>query len=89
MPLLYAAANLMARDDCTPAEIKETFDDFIEMVVMKQAAGHVPPRQPGAVSVSRTLKGMSPLSASLLRGLYTARANRSYQSTKVLNTLYS
>jgi hypothetical protein len=39
VPFLYAAANLMNRDDCSPDEIKKTFEDFIEMVVMKQAAG--------------------------------------------------
>ena len=43
IPCLYAAANLMSRDDCTPSEIKETFDSFIKDVIMKQAAGHVPP----------------------------------------------
>ncbi len=43
VPFLYAAANLMNRDDCSPEEIKDTFDSFIEDVVMKQAAGHVPP----------------------------------------------
>ena len=43
VPLLYAAANLMSRDDCSPEEIKQTFDDFIKDVIMKQAVGHVPP----------------------------------------------
>ena len=44
-PLLLAAANLMDRDDCTPAEIKQTFDSFIEDVIMKQAASSIPPSQ--------------------------------------------
>jgi hypothetical protein len=43
VPLLYAAANLMNREDLTPDEIKETFESFISMVVMKQAGGCVPP----------------------------------------------
>jgi hypothetical protein len=41
VPLLYGAVNLMDRDGRSAEDIKETFDDFIKMVVMKQAAGHV------------------------------------------------
>jgi hypothetical protein len=43
VPFLYAAANLMNRDDCSPEEIKDTFERFIKDVVLAQAAGHVPP----------------------------------------------
>ena len=30
VPFLYAAANLMNCDDCSPEEIKKTFDQFIK-----------------------------------------------------------
>jgi hypothetical protein len=40
--LLLAAANEMARDGDGPDEIKETFDIFIENVVMAKRSKHVP-----------------------------------------------
>jgi hypothetical protein len=43
VPLLYGAANLMDREGFSPEEVKETFDSFIEMVVLKQGDGHEPP----------------------------------------------
>jgi len=55
VPFLYATANLMSRDDCSPEEIKKTFGDFIEMVVMKQAAGHAPPNPAHPFEVMRTV----------------------------------
>jgi len=58
IPLLYAAANLMSRDNCTPDEIKETFDDFIKMVVMKQAAGHVPAQTMEPCDIFETVLGV-------------------------------
>jgi hypothetical protein len=57
-PLLLAAANLMDRDDCTPEEIKETFEDFIKMVVMKQAAGHVPAETMEPCDIFETVLGV-------------------------------
>jgi hypothetical protein len=43
VPFLYGAANLMARAEFTPDEVRETFESFISMVVMKQVGGCVPP----------------------------------------------
>jgi hypothetical protein len=43
VPLLYGAANLMARDGCSPDEVKETFEDFIKSVIVKQCEGYIPP----------------------------------------------
>lgn len=58
VPLLYVAANMMDRDDCTPEEIKQTFDEFIEMVVMKQAAGHVPAKNMDPCDIFETVLGV-------------------------------
>jgi hypothetical protein len=58
VPLLYGAANLMARNDYTPGEVKKTFDDFIKMVVMEQAAGHVPAETMEPCDIFETVLGV-------------------------------
>jgi hypothetical protein len=55
VPFLYAAANLMNRDDCSPDEIKDTFERFIRDVVLSQAAGHIPPTPAHPFELMRTV----------------------------------